>query len=700
MYRNRIATLAALGVIVTVLAALLLAGCSSKSVKDETSGANVEIAMTASPGAIDFSQTAVIEVTITDGGAPVTGQPVSFTVEPSSAGYFTPQQVNTDDNGVAATIFSPYASGSALIRASMQFSDELVTRTTGVNVTATGQQSQGNVAITLSKGLLLADGADSSSVLITVRDAVGQRVPDSTMLILVVGEKFVDNDSNGFWSQGVDWLAYDANGNYTWDAMGSVPTYAWTNGGTGTAQVTYVAGHDAGTAYLKVTVADPQIGGASEIPILLKANAQINSIYLNSDSVNLSVKQTGGIEIAQLHATAYDVNGNAVPEGMPISFIITDGPGGGEHLDTAGYGPYTSMTNGQGIASMPVHSGTVSGTIRIRAYHDTILSNATQVMVSAGPPAHVVVAAENCNVDYWDNVADYNNIVAVVSDVYLNPVNDSTVVYFSTDEGTMKSHQERTQDHEGIATTKWFSGNNVPDADGRVWIYAETSGGTVKDSSMFFNTHWPDTLVVTGMPISIPADGSTKYYVWVTGLDLNDNPVIGGTVIRGEANFLSVGDAVLENGCYAASDRVEIKSKTLDVDYSTPGGNDDGIGVIDFVTFWHAAGASSTFQVALTTSYAYSGTSTLKTQGSPSGGQTGYFTLLIKDRFGNPLGDHTVIITTPSGSAVPATVETNSYGEAYFAWDIPVAPGDYTVIAQDTDPRGGIVLSTSINVAE
>ncbi|MFH1687239.1 MAG: hypothetical protein ABIE70_06910 [bacterium] len=699
MYKTKLSLMTGMGLLILV-AAMVLSGCSSKSVKDDVSGADVSFQVTASPPNIAWNESTVIEVVMTNGTDPVAGQMVTFTVEPQNAGYFTPKQVATDNSGIAAAVYNPYTSGSQLITVSAGFGDGVYSQAVGIEVTETYESAEGNVEISLSKSLLLADGADSTRVLITVRDAVGQRVPDSTLLICVAGEKFVDNDSNGFWSAGIDWLSYDANGNYTWDAIGSVPTYAVTANGNGTAQITYQSGNDAGTAYLKVTVADANIGGSGEVAIQLKADADINSIYLASDSINLSVKQTGGIETAQLRATGYDLNGNAVPEGLPITFIVTDGPGGGEHLSTGGYGPFTTFTNSQGVASMSLHSGTASGTIRIRAFSDTVLSNATQVMVSAGPPAHIVVAADECNVDYWDNVAAYNEVVAIISDVYLNPVNDSTVVYFWTDEGTMKSHEERTHDLEGIAGTKWFAGNNVATADGRVWIYAETAGGTVVDSSMFYNTHWPDTLICTGVPTSILADGNTKYYVWITGLDLNGNPVIGGTNVEADAIYLDASGGQLQNGCYSATDRVEIKSKVLDMDYSVSGGNDDGIGGYDYLTYWHPAGAVSVFQIALTTANAYAGTSDLQLQGSPGGGQTAYFTATIKDRFGNPLGDHTLNISTPVGSAVPASVNTNGYGEANFSWVVPVAPGDYTIVVQDVDPRGGLVLSTTIKVSE
>ncbi|HOP08172.1 MAG TPA: hypothetical protein PLF13_12870 [candidate division Zixibacteria bacterium] len=688
---------------IVLIAAMLalVVGCSTKSVQDGSNGDNVDITLTASPSSVSVNGTSVVEATVLDGGSALSGQTVSFTVSPSSAGYFTPTSAVTDQNGVAGAIFTATSSGTLTLGASTEVGSTEQSTTLGVTVSST-QQTGGNINISVDKSLLLADGTDSAVVTVTARDALGQVVPNGTLLAITAGERFVDIDENGYWSEGVDSLVYDYNGNDEWDAFGLVPSYVEVTGSAGQAQFVYHAGSDAGTVYLKVTVTDANIGGSSDLALTLTSSATINAIFLSSDSLNLTVKSTGGIEIASITATGYDRYGNAVPEGQAISFIITDGPGGGEHLDTAGYGPYTALTNSLGEASVPLHSGTVSGTIRIRAYADSILSNATQVMVSAGPPAYIVIGSEDCNVDYWDNVGEFVGITAVVSDIYNNPVPDSTAVYFTCDEGTMKSHQLSTRNLEGIASTDWISGNNVPTADGRVIIIAETSGGNVADTGMFYNTHYPDTLIVVGVPASMAADGESKTYVRVTGYDLNGNPVIGGTSFTGEAIYLNASGGSLEDGCYSATDRVELTSSTLDMDYSLTGVADDGIGAVDIVTYWHSAGAETSFSVNVTTGYAYRGNSKLASVGTPSSGSDAYFTITIKDRWGNPLGDHAVNITTPAATPapVPSSVMTNSYGEAYFSWLVPGAAGEYTITAIDTDARGGVVLSTTVSVEE
>lgn len=686
------------GLLVTLLIAvfgLLLSGCESKSSSDDAPS-GMTITVSATPTTLASGATTVVEATVRNSGAPLAGQTVSFAASGSGDGYFTPATAITDASGVAAAVFTATSSGTITVSAGVQGTS--LSASVGLSIQAAGTGS-GNINVTVTPSLLLANGSDTAVITIAVRDALGQPAPDETVVRLAAGERFVDLDENGYWSPGIDSLVFDANANGQWDAFGLIPSTVQTTGGTGNATVNYISGNDALTVYIKVTVNDNGITGSRDIQVQQTPDAAISSIYLASDSMQLSVKQTGGIETSWLRAVGYDGYGNPVPEGLTVNFVITDGPGGGEHLGNVGYGPYTAVTNSQGVASCPISSGTVSGTVRIRAYADTVLSNATQILISAGPPQYIVVGAEECNVPYWNIVAGENKIVAIVSDIYLNPVNDSTVVYFSTDEGTMMSHMARTRERQGIANSIWFSGNNVPTADGRVWIYAETAGGTVRDSSWFFNSWLPDTLIVTGMPATVYADGSSEYVLYVIGLDVNGHPVEDGTTFEADAVYVDVNSGTLEDGCVTAAARIKMRARTLDIDRSVTGGNDDGIGATDVVQFWSGGTAFTAIPITVLTGNAYTGTSALTGINSASPGEVVNLSASIKDRWGNPLADHTLNMTASGGTVSGATQETDAYGEANgFVWTAPAGAGDYTITVTDTDPRGGIVLSTTITV--
>ncbi|MDZ4722848.1 MAG: hypothetical protein SGI97_02930 [candidate division Zixibacteria bacterium] len=684
--------------VIAVGAALMLPGCSSKSTTNTSDPqATSTINLAASPTSINNGETSVVEATVVLGTAPMPNTAVVFSASPSTVGYFSPVSDTTDASGVAATIFTATGSGAVTITASI--AGGTVTKTLGLSVAqAGGGSGTGNINVSTSPSLLLANGADTSRITIAVRDAIGQTAPDSTVIKVTAGEKFVDIDGNGYWSNGIDSLVFDANANGQWDALGLVPSIVYTTGGAGAANVNYISGNDAFTVYIKVTVADNGITGSAEVQLQLSPNATMNSIFLSSDSTNLVVKQTGGIETGMVRATGYDFNGNRVPEGLTINFVILDGPGGGERLGNTGYGPYTAVTNSQGVATVGLHSGTASGTVRIRAYSDTVLSNATQVLISAGPPQYAVIGAEDINVPYWYVVNRENKVVAVISDVYLNPVADNTVAYFSTDEGSMKSHEDRTHDLEGRVGSVWFSGNNVPSANGIVLIRVETSGGAVADTSYFYNSGYTTVMTVFGNPASIQADGVAKAYVTVIGVDVNGNPVHGGTPFEGEANYLSVSGGVFEDGVSSSSDRVTLVSTTLDVDYSLTGGNDNGIGATDVVSFWAGSGASTSFNISLLTGNAYGGKSSAGGPSTAAVGETIDINAAIADRWDNPLGDHTLIMTASSGTVTGATQETNGYGEATgFRWT-PSDTGSFNIVITDIDPRGGIILTKKIAV--
>jgi hypothetical protein len=680
------------------IAAGVMVGCDSKGSNDDNTPDGSEISIAASPTSLATSETSVVEAVVTSGSSGVQDAIVHFVVTPSTAGYFTPAYDTTNASGIAASVFTASTVGSAVVQATTDDGD-IVSNTLSLSITTGGGTSgNGNINVTTSQSLLTANGDDSAIVTIVVRDDQGQPAADSTLVKVTAGEKFVDNDGNGYWSNGIDSLVFDANNNGRWDPMGLVPSTAWTGGGTGTASVVYVAGEDAYTVYLKVTVDDGGLQASADIPIQLVPNTVLTSIYLSSDSIGLSVRQTGGIETGTIRATGYDINGNSVPAGMTIVFVILDGPGGGESLDTIGSGPDTAYTNSQGVATTTLHSGTISGTVRIRAYSGTVLSNATQVLIEAGPPYAIVVGAQKCNVAAWDKVGVEDSIYAIVSDVYNNPVADSTVVYFTVDEGTIQSYIERTKDGKGLVASCWRSGDNDPTADGRVWYLVETAGGTVRDSNMFINSFVPNVLTLSGWNHSILADGESKFYVWVSARDLNDNFVIGGTPFKADANYLSVEGGEFQDGCYSSSARVKVTSKILKVDRSMTGTIDDGIGAVDYVTYWHSAGASVTDSCLLLTDFAWGGGCTVGGESGTTPGGTIYLSCAINDRYGNPLGNHTVVWT--EGVDTLAVSKTDGHGEVSgVPWTAGATEGDYLIVVHDTDPRGGIIMTHKVSVA-
>lgn len=715
--RRKILLLAKLGTSMLLMLALLaFMGCSSSSTDSETSGSLQVASLTVSPTTVTVGTTAVVEAIVTDGSNTLSNRIIYFSVEPSTAGYFTPTFDTSDASGIGSAVFTATADGDATIRALLSTE---VWRDASLSVADQVHEGSGNVDLTIIPTMILADGSSTATLNITVRDQSGNTAPDSTLLRITAGEYFKDLDGSGYYNHGSDSLVIDANDNGTWDAIGYIPSTVYITGGAGQATVDYTASTEATTVYITVSV-DPASGitGFAETSIQLTPNAEIGSIGLATEDIHLAVKRTGGLETSTIYATGYDAYGNRVPEGVPVSFIITDGPDDtddGERLGTlAGVdrrGPYTTATNSMGIASCPISSGTVSGTIRIRAYKDTVYSEATQIMVHAGPPANIVVAAKECNVPFWGWVNREQDIVAIVSDVYHNPVQDSTIVYFTCDEGTVAAHMERTQDEMGLVETKWLSGYEDVTADGIVWIFAETNGGTLVDSGYFINSWIPYTIEFVTDPMSglepfpghINADGTSSKFFYIEVRDVNDNYVDANTEIDLESDILNVASGFVEDGCNASRVRTFMMSVILEYDHSMNGSQDDGIGAVDIISANYSSIVNSAMPCTLLTGPAYSRECRVEVPASVNEGMSVPFTVTIKDRWGNPLGDHALVATvTGGGSITNANQSSDMYGEAVgFTYNAP-APGSgvtsVIISIEDTDALGGITFNEVVTI--
>ena len=694
---------------------MVFLGCESSTDDDDSSTTLQVASVTASPATIDVSSTTIIEATITDGIDPLPNRAVTFSVDAAS-GYCTPTTDTSDANGIVATVFTPIKSGTAVITATISGGSS---NSVSVVVTSTTQSGSGNIVVSASPSMLLADGVSTSTITVTVRDGGGSLAPDSTLVTFTAGEKFDDIDGNGIFTQGVDTVIYDAISNDIWDPVGVITSTAYVTGGAGQATATYTSGTEAVTVYVRATVMASGYDGYAEATIQLTPNASIQSISLFCSTVHMAVKGTGGIENATLYATGYDGNGNPVPEGLQIEFMILDGPSD-VHLGNTGTGPYYSITNANGVATCPIASGEISGTVRIRAQADTVLSIATQVMVHAGPPVNIIVASEECNTPSFGLVNERIGIVAVVSDVYHNPVADSTVVYFTCDEGTMKAHENPTEEEEGVASTIWISGYEDPAADGIVEIIAETEGGTVVDTGYFINSWIPDSIwfVTTGnnpdglepFPTSIDADGKTTKGFYVEVRDINGNYVIDGTEIEFGAYYLNIASSVVHDGCNASRAKSYIIAPVLDYDYSTDPlaspREDDGIGAIELVSAGYESLVYTPVVCTLLTGPAYRDNCAIdpdKTSADPL--ERVYFAVEIQDRWGNPLGDHQLLASANNGGSITGggTKYTDPYGMANYSVNLPDTTGgieSVTITVIDNDDLGQITLTEVISIGD
>ena len=107
-----------------LLSILILAGltlsCGERSTKSE-GGAVVITSLVIVPASVQEGRSAVVDLAVVDdGGQPLSGVEVSFSVSPSNIGNCSPAVDTTDANGSAGTVFTGVNPGAAVIRAGIQ----------------------------------------------------------------------------------------------------------------------------------------------------------------------------------------------------------------------------------------------------------------------------------------------------------------------------------------------------------------------------------------------------------------------------------------------------------------------------------------------------------------------------------------------------------------------------------------------------
>ena len=457
-----------------------------------------------------------------------------------------------------------------------------------------------------------------------------------------------------------------------------------------------------GTTYMDLPLGDP-----SDEP------GPIATLQIQLSTSEIGVRGTGAVEQCYVAATCFDAQNRLVGKDREVEFEILAGPGGGEGLLEDGWGPVTVLTDESSMAVVTLLSGTISGTVEVQARAvETQASKSTLVSINAGPPVYISVGVSPQNIRGWDVVGAEAELIAIVSDIYNNPVREGTVVYFTVDEGIVRGNYEiygvlgSSVTDGGIGKGTYFSG--LPRDDGDVLVTVSTSGGTVIGTDWFISSGPPTSVTfVSPAPPPAPAptlwaDGESEIQMWVEVLDINDNFVLAGTGVEWRTDVGTVTEtSQTADGVYGSLAESDYRSETLSEDssWTTP---DDGIGAIAHVTASAGLGgaASDLLEIYLLTSNAYRQNSSIEFESASVGANASVpFDVIIKDRFGNPLGGHLLSLSTSDGTVTESAI-TDRWGTAGNL--IFTAPDDSLkvyITVQDEDPGyGGITLSQEITV--
>ncbi|MBL0059984.1 MAG: hypothetical protein IPP40_00390 [bacterium] len=170
-------------------------------------------------------------------------------------------------------------------------------------------------------------------------------------------------------------------------------------------------------------------GGDTAVTSCQVSPGSANSLTASLVPSSLSAQGSGGQDWSQIQAHVFDANGNAVPDGVWVRFILINGPVG---ANINSNGALDSAQTASGLAVATLNAGTGLGTVQvnvcIRVEGEETCVPVTGSIV-AGPPAEIDMGLDEVGEDAGGGAWDVE-ISALVKDALQNVVLDGTVVFF------------------------------------------------------------------------------------------------------------------------------------------------------------------------------------------------------------------------------------------------------------------------------
>lgn len=347
--------------------------------------------------------------------------------------------------------------------------------------------------------------------------------PESTV-ILIAGSGATDT---------VQVAAKDANGNPV--ANGTqitfvnqittsslTPTIAPTQDGIATS--IYLVGSETGSDNVRAYVLNPTNPSDTiwtAQPVVYRClSSTATTLQLSSSQGSIVV---GGAS-CQIIATLEDAYGNPLSEGYVVAFKITVAPGNPGSPERPSFstvpGVYedTIATNINGQAVVQIYSGTKSGSVAIRACtvplppdYLSVCDEKSLITISSGPPSAVIISYNaNGEASNPNTPERFVQVGAGVQDVYANPVEYGTAVYFTLipndiaeiegDSYTGGARPYHADSVAGWAFTRIIYGCYA--TNDTLQVIASSSG----DSTSVVDTSQPFPLPIFAPVISLAAD--------------------------------------------------------------------------------------------------------------------------------------------------------------------------------------------------
>ncbi len=438
---------------------------------------------------------------------PAAGIRVNFSAP--DGGSMTPEQVSTDDDGLA-------------------------------NATYTGFATRDDQNITI-EAATEADAADEMTITLlgvtTRMTATPNRLPANGRSSAVI--RFTASETTAHTPLVGHTVTFSAD-------RGNIGRRAQLDT-TGTAVITFTAPVDPGYALITAVIGDT-LQTRLNLPCIesIPAHAELS---INPASV--SVAGVGRNQSATLTAHITDSDRQVVPDGNEITFRFTNDIA---VRFTGGQDTIATLTE-DGFAAATVTAGQEVGTVRFEAlYEDQLLATGGELLVLAGPPARISVHADVSTIHHPGGGLTALPISATVADRFSNPVEDSTVVRFYlepddvaqvtaveyTEGGVIATAVDSIDYRNGVWVT--YSDENAGE---EVWVHATAGGGSAHDSTRVIlpgavEGGEPAYMELGVAQASLEADGFSGTEIQARIYDANDQAVADMTEVTLTARLGSI----------------------------------------------------------------------------------------------------------------------------------------------------------------
>lgn len=166
---------------------------------------------------------------------------------------------------------------------------------------------------------------------------------------------------------------------------------------------------------------------------------------------------------------------NTPLSGQTVNFALEVNPGG------VTFSPSSAMTGINGEVLVNVRSGSIPGPVRLRAAIDgqpSIFAQSQNLSVASGPPSQrfMSLSVETVNIEGGNRDGAPTVLTVRLADRQGNPVEDGTVVNFTTEAGQVASRCTTTSVGNISSCSVNFISQNPRPANGRVSVLAVAEG--------------------------------------------------------------------------------------------------------------------------------------------------------------------------------------------------------------------------------